>query len=759
MEIEFDTPQQEREEGEGIKDGTYVPEGYKTQQEFLDRALKMYDADMRFDKDNRAWAKEDLQFAAGDQWDPDAKKQREDKFRPCMTINVFPVFIGQVVGDRRMNETAIKVRPWRSGTQEVADLRSGLIKSIEYYSRANRAYDAACEDQTACGIANLRVDMEYAGNDVFDQDIRIRHIPDPLSVVWDFMSVDITGRDAKHCFVDDAIPLEVFKARFKDVDVPATSSNGFGFSNDTTRSSKWIEGEMVRITEFWELIEKPAVIALLNNGEVEDVTDPEARAKVEDQIFINPKTGKQMVRNTFRTYARMHMITSFAILGEAYEIPLSRLPIIKVEGRSIRVGQDRVRFGLVRFAKDSIRLKNYWRSVAAEVLALAPKAQWLATAKAVEGREKEFRENALTGDPLLIRNEAGELARVEPPAIPAALLQEAQMNQQDIKDVTGLHDASLGIRSNEVSGKAINARKMEGDIATIIYHDNLNESILEVGCVVNEMIPLCYDSVRMVRVIGEDNKHKLVTINDPNDNGSVDITQGKYDVVLDTGPSFATQRMEAFEAFMNILQTGPEIFPVIGDKVMENLDVPGAHEIAARLFNMVPEQVLSPEDKEKRLAEQPQPEGDPMQEAVQQAQMQEGMAQLQHAEQMRQIELATASANAQKAEADARKAEADAEKAQAEAAIAGVSAQLEPVRQVQDLANSDEATNQDLQHARLEHIQALTHKDEAHAADMLSRGQQALHTEDSHQQGMSLAEQAAQQKAEQPKAAPSNKKD
>src|SRR5262249_25959283 len=154
------------------------------------------------------------------------------------------------------------------------------------------------------------------------------------------------------------------------------------------------EGDMIRITEFWELVEKPAVLALLQNGDVVDITAEGSEVQYAGRFFIDPKTGKPKIRKSIRTYARMHVITSFAILSECYEIPLTRLPIIRVEGRVIRVGEDRVRFGLVRFAKDSQRLKNYWRSKAAESIALAPQAQWIAEEAAVEGLEKEFRENA-----------------------------------------------------------------------------------------------------------------------------------------------------------------------------------------------------------------------------------------------------------------------------------------------------------------------------------------------------------------------------
>ena len=752
------------EEGDTGVSPSYVPPGYETQRAFLDYAIKLYNADTLYDKQNRDWAIDDLKFAAGDQWDDKVKAKRLKLMRPCLTINVLPQFIGQVVGDRRMNKVAIKVRPFRSGTKEIADTRAGLIKSIELYSRAERAYDMACEDQVTCGIGNLRVDMMYTKDDVFEQDIRINHVPNPLSVVWDRMSVDATARDAKHCFVIDNLPKEVFKENYPEAEIP--SGGSFGFTDDIMQSSTWVEGEMIRITEFWELIEKPAVFGLLKNGDVVDITEEGSETQHIGNFVIDPATGKAKIRKSKRTYARMHLITSFAILSEPYEIPLTRLPIVRVEGRSIRVGEDRVRFGLVRFAKDSQRLKNYWRSKAAESIALAPQAQWIADKGSVEGVEKEFRENANSGDPLLIHNKGQpKPERVEPPAIPAALVNEANMNQQDIKDTTGLHDASLGIQGNEVSGRAINARQREGDVATVIYHDNLNNSIQEVGDLVNQMIPICYDSLRTERVVGEDDKHRLVTFNDPTNPDAINICSGKYDIVLDTGPNFATQRMEALDAMMALLQTNPDLMQVIGDKVAENMDWPGATEIAARLKKMVPPQLLSDaEQKEEQDKQQNQPP-DPQQQqaqAMQQAQLQEAAAQLQHAEQMRQAELAEAQAkaaiaasNAEIAQSKAQQAQAEADMAASKAQQAHVEAAAAPFKADQELTHGQDRHilavgkevdqhNQNLQHAQDRHIQdgvqSLNshllddkHSTEAHAADMAQQGQDMSQSADTHQ--------------------------
>jgi hypothetical protein len=101
----------------------------------------------------------------------------------------------------------------------------------------------------------------------------------------------------------------------------------------------------------------------------------------------------------------MHLVTGFKVLAGPYEYKLSRLPIIRMSGRVVSIGDRRVRYGLVRFMKDAVRLRNFWRSVAAEQLGYAPKAQWIAPESAVEGREDAFRKAHKSRDPLLVYND------------------------------------------------------------------------------------------------------------------------------------------------------------------------------------------------------------------------------------------------------------------------------------------------------------------------------------------------------------------
>lgn len=367
----------------------YVPEGFKSVEQFLSDMREDYELDIDYDRENRDQAIEDKKFSAGDQWDPVVLEHR--KGLPCLVINSVPQFIAQLVGDWRENKRGVKILPTEEQDKDIADIRADLIRSIETQSRADRAYDNAFESTVQCGDGALRVAVEYAKDDAFDQDIFVRPIDDALSVVWDRLSVDPTGRDARHCFVDDIIPKRDFDKKWPDATPDELSSKEY----DSLKTGGWIEQEGIRITEYWRMIERDRLLCLFEDGSTRFIED----GNLDDLIEKHGQPLKTRVSPC--SYAQMHLVTGFSILSGPYEYRLNRLPIIRMTGRTINIAGKRVRYGIVRFMKDSVRLRNFWRSTAAEQLGYAPKAQWIATESAVEGYEDELRKAHLSRDPLI----------------------------------------------------------------------------------------------------------------------------------------------------------------------------------------------------------------------------------------------------------------------------------------------------------------------------------------------------------------------
>lgn len=631
-----------------------IPSDFDSEAEFLADMREEFAKDISFDKFNRQAAQEDTQFMVGDQWNDTVRARREAARKPVMTINRLPAFVAQIVGNRRLNETVIKITPDAAEDVSVARVREGLIRNIQKVSRAELAYDKALENQVICGIGNFQAILDYDSDDVFDQSIRVAAINDPMAVVWDRMLQDGTGADARHVFVLDTYARKDFEAQW-----PWAQASDLEFSSAVMadlRSGGWFIENSVRVVSYWRMRTKKRTLALLNNGKTVDITDEED-PEVLNQVVMR-EDGSPVMREVNRKYAQMYLCSGTDILEGPYNLEISRVPVFRVPGWEVNTGDRRHRWGLIRFLKDPQRLHNYWRSVIAEKLMLSPRAVWKATDTAVSGREQEWRQSHISDDSLLIWNsESGqEPKRVEPAQLEPALLGQAEITTQDIKDVSNIHEANLGMPSNEVSGAAIMARQRVSDTGTILYHDNLNKAIEQCGVVINELIPVVYDTARVIKVLGEDGQQDAQVINDFDNPNSIDITEGKYNVTVTTGPSYATKRIEAAANMMNLINAMPNVAQIAADKIVEAQDWPGAEEIARRLRMTLPPGIIDPKDMTPQQLQMAQGAQAQQQQTAQMAQAAE-MAKLQ--KDQSQAALNAARARNYATQADLMPAEAD----------------------------------------------------------------------------------------------------
>jgi hypothetical protein len=197
----------------------------------------------------------------------------------------------------------------------------------------------------------------------------------------------------------------------------------------------------------------------------------------------------------------------------------------------------------------------------------------------------------------------------------SGLLQAKSGAAEDIKSTTGQYNASLGMGSNERSGKAILARQKEGDVGTYHYGDNLARGVRHIARQLIDLIPKIYDTERIARVIGEDGETKMAKINPEQPQPVKEIVDergvviekiynpsvGKYDVVATTGPGYATKRQEALEAMAQLLQGNPQLWQVAGDLFVKNMDWPGAQEMSARFKKTIDPKILASDDKSPEL--------------------------------------------------------------------------------------------------------------------------------------------------------------
>jgi len=300
--------------------------------------------------------------------------------------------------------------------------------------------------------------------------------------------------------------------------------------------------------------------------------------------------------------------------------------VIRVVGNEFEVDGRLYVSGLVRNAKDAQRMYNYWVSQEAEMLALAPKAPFIGYGGQFEGYEEKWKTANTQNWPYLevnpdVTDGQGAVLplpqRAQPPMASSGLLQAKAGASEDIKSTTGQYNASLGMGSNERSGKAILARQREGDVGTYHYGDNLTRAVRHVARQLVDLIPKIYDTQRIARIIGEDGETKMVKINPEQQEPVKEIRDmqnpdvviekiynpgvGKYDVVATTGPGYATKRQEALEAMAQLLQGNPQLWTVAGDLFVKNMDWPGAQEMSKRFAKTIDPKIMEDNDKSPAL--------------------------------------------------------------------------------------------------------------------------------------------------------------
>ncbi len=600
------------------------------------------------DRENREDGFMDLKFLAGDQWPNEIRLQREAQNRPCLTINRLPQFVNQVANTVRVNPSAIKAIPaGGEATAELAEVYSGLMRQIQYRSNATNVFANAVYYAVACGIGHFRVVTDYDGEDGFDQEILIKRIQHPLSVFWAPGAVEPDRSDAGYCLVSEMIGRKEFQKRF-----PGAAMADFMAPSDLNAESGlfWANRDAVRVCEYWVKRPHERTIVRLENGVTLDIT----------KVAPEELQGLKIIAER---KVRSHKVVHYLLSGEEVlegpnEWAGRYIPIFPVIGSETALETKVIRSGLIRFSRDSQQLYNFWRSAAAESIALAPRAPFVATPAMIAKFKGQWDTQNTVSRPYLLYEPdpevpGGRPMREPPPDIPSALINESGMAADEMKATTGIYDASLGARSNEISGVAIRARESQGGVSALHYQDNLMATLNHLGEVLIDLIPKIYDSERTIRIMREDESHLPVRINVPvmGANGKPmllnDLNQGSYDVRVKIGPSYATRRAEAADAMLQFIQVVPQAATVAADLVARNMDWPGADEIADRLKRMLPPQVTG--------------EAPPLDAQIAQVRQQA------YQEALAQAHLNRVQGLAAKSEADAVRAHADAQDASARA--------------------------------------------------------------------------------------------
>lgn len=549
----------------------------------------------------------DTRFVMGDsdnqwQWPEDVYTNRAAvSGKPCLTINVTAQHCNQIINAIRQNKPSAKISPV-DGYADVktATILGGMLRAIQSYSNADTAHDIGAEHAVYGGEGYWRVLTEYESDDSFDQVIMIKPLVNPQLVFIDPDAIEPDRSDAKWGMIFEDMSKDQFREEYPNLDIAS-------WVEDT---SGWYNKDKVRRAEYFWCESKADTLLKLADGTI--VT------KSSLPVELDPASLQVVAERTTtkKTWYWCKLVGGESEPVDKREWPGQYLPIITVVGKELNVNGEIVRKGVVRDLKDSGRMVNYSYSAAVETLALQNKVPYLASAESIAGFEDIWGAANIENRAYLPYNErdmeGNQLSmptRQAGAQVASAQVQMLQLSVEQMRASSGQQNANFGIRSDAQSGVGIQRLKVQGEIATFHFPDNLARALKYEAKVIIDLIPKLYDTQRVVRILGLDGKETAAVLDPEMPTPHMDLdgeikaafnpNVGRYDVAIDTGPSFQTQRQESAEALTTLAQANPQIMQVAGDIVMRAYDFPMAEELSARLAKTLPPGLADTEGNKK----------------------------------------------------------------------------------------------------------------------------------------------------------------
>lgn len=582
-----------------------APDEAEENAEIVRRAKECYRIGLEVSETWRKDALEDLSFLAGEQWDPNVKGQRDAAGRPALTVNRLPQFVRQVTNEQRQSKPAVTVNPVDSGSDvKTAEVLQGMIRNVEYTSNADAAYAAGGQSAAITGLGYWDVRAEYEDERSFDQRITISRIPNPMSAMMDPGAKELAGDDARWVLISTDISSGEWASLFPGREMPT----GADWGGNGDSAADWVAKDGVRIHEYRWIQEDEDVLFDIPPGHFADLLEggPTLKSELEPGLVeLLEQASDVNKRQTTRRRALWAKIVGGEVI-EKGELAGRYLQLVRVVGSEIDIDGEKIYEGVIRHARDTQRMLNYFVSAEAEAIALTPKAPFIGTAKQFEGYEEIWKSaNAKTHAYLPYNPDqtAPPPQRVMAEANVSAITNARMQAADDLKAVTGIYDAALGARSNEQSGRAILARQSQGQTANFHFQDNLAMAIRYTGRILIDLIPKIYSGPRVLRILGEDGKHEMVPVNGQpgefrGEPASIDLNAGRYDVAVSMGPSYQSRRQEAAAQMLELIRVNPAVSQVAGDLLIESMDMPNGKAIADRIRKTLPPEIRPPDEKQ-----------------------------------------------------------------------------------------------------------------------------------------------------------------
>jgi hypothetical protein len=420
------------------------------------------------------------------------------------------------------------------------------------------AYGTAIGYTASGGFGLIGLTLDFISPDSLDQELKIREIEDPYQWVWDRTYKEVDARDMAWAIGRQKYSHAEFKRAFPGKEIVDAS-----FYKEDDTYADWGDGKNVWVAEYWKLDYKKRKIARFTDGSSGPVDAPENNGK---------KVVRRSVAEREYPYPCQYLISGIEVLDKT-PWPGKRIPIYPVYGTKYYVDGKLVVKSVIADSLTSQKSYNFNKSLELEALSLAPKPKWVLAAEQISGQEQAWKTaNTSTDAALFYNGMSDSTGKALPPPkweVFQPDIQSFSISAQQAKDdirATSLSQTALGeFDTRRQSGKAVEALQGAAGQGQIHYSESLSQALKALYLDIIEIDPKLNRGAKTLRYIKPDGKHDMARVNDPAAQKPLMLGDGRYDVIVSTGPSQDSQREAASDFIDTVAQHDPEGFALIRD--------------------------------------------------------------------------------------------------------------------------------------------------------------------------------------------------
>lgn len=534
-------------------------------------------------------------FYLGDQWDEKDRKKLDAQGRPALTINQVMPIINVVLGEQATRRADVKFKPQKDATAEDAVMMGKLFRAIMDENMfewvESQVFADGCIQERGFFDVRLAWDENLFGHIKIVSDDPGDVIPDPHAKEYDPSTWD-----------------EVWYTRWASLDYIETNygkdkrdlveSTAMSGTTKGSNSFKFFERREPRFGEEEnnsQWFENVTTLTEKRRVKLVRVIERQFRQLSWVEYFIDPMTGDKsvvpptwdkarverlatqqglLVHKVRETRIRWRVTCDSVLLHDSWSPyrSFTKIPFFPYFRRGKSAG---VATNLI----SPQEMLNKISSQVTHVVNTTANSGWIYEQGSLTNlTPQQLQERgAETGLTIEILQGAQPPQKIQPNQIPTGLERISMNAQSNMKEISGVTDAMLGLESAEVSGVALESKEKRGQVQIQVPMDNLAKTRHYLVRKVLELIQQFITEERVLTIVNErpipgQPETEELALNQRTASGIInDVTRGKYSWVIASQPARDSWNDSQFAEAMALRNTGVAI---PDDRIVEysNLD-------------------------------------------------------------------------------------------------------------------------------------------------------------------------------------------